>query len=321
MRERDAIKEVYEKFIISLRDTSFDDLKAIIRNDAKFSFSMLEKDTDLREITKQFTFDHLQTNIRRLKTSNIVIKHTENYAIQSAYILFLYAYDNGSYLYPLEFGGKILIEYEKSENWKISSVKFDLDWEKGNTFFVNEWNLINYEMFAGHELQIVSEFDSPWAKKQEFFDDRSEEEKCRELFAQYAWGVDNADWSLLMDTWSEDITSIMPRGNLEGKREFLKDIKKTRFKEPTMQHACKVHDIHIINDTATMKAYRMEPHRLGSKILHRGNLSLTYYSAKYDFTLKKCKGDWKFCKVNYHGGVFSEPDDLYKVFIESDDKE
>lgn len=319
MRKRDAIKEVFAQFVKALETFEPDNISSIVTDDVLGYFSNVGETKGKAELIKALTWKGMKMNVSRRRITNFVVRTCGEKAQQSAYVMSLVGYDNGSFLFPFEFGGKFVNSYILTEaGWKISEIRYDLDWEKGNTYFAKDWRFIDYKIFAGHKPMISSEFDSPWAVIPENDEELTDEEQIIENMFKYSFGLDNCDWSLHHASYTDDVIFYSGDNVMENSaRNLVNNFKNTSHKEHALEHAIKIVDVKVEGNEATLYGYRIEPHRLGSKNLNRDTVHQSFYSAKYVNKLKKIDGVWKMYELRYKPGVFFEVDQKQSLYVDN----
>lgn len=319
MRKRDIIKSVFEEFVTALETFQPEKIRTIVTDDVKGHFSNVGETEGKDALIAALTWKGMKMNVSRRTITNFVVRTCSDKAQQSAYVMSLIGYDNGSFLYPFEFGGKFVNSYLLTEDgWKISEIRYDMDWEKGNTYFAKDWKFIDYKIYAGHRPMINSEFESPWAAIPENDEELTDKEQIIENMFKYSFGLDNCDWNLHHGSYTDDVIFYAGDSVMEsGARNLINNFKNTSHKEPALQHAIKIVDIKLEGEEATLYGYRIEPHRLGSKNLNRDTLHQSFYSAKYVNKLRKVDGKWKMYELHYKSGVFFEIDKERKHYIDN----
>ncbi len=308
MRKRDEIREVFETFVAALEEFAPERLRGCTTEDVAGHFSHVGETRGQEELVRALTWKGMPMNVSRRQIVNFVVRTDGDKACQSAYEMVLMGYDNGSFLFPFEYGGKYVNTYVRTEEgWKISEIRYDLDWEKGNTYFAKDWRFLDYKIFAGHKPMISSEYDSPWAAVPENDEELTDEEQISEVMFRYSFGLDNCDWELHRASYTDEIIFYAGDKVMEaGARNLVNNFKNTSHKEAALEHAIRIVDIQVDGDEAVLKGYRIEPHRLGSKNLNRDTLNQNFYSARYTNKLRKIGGTWKMYEIRYQAGVFFE---------------
>ena len=319
MRKRDEIKTVFEQFITALENFQPEDIKSLLKEDVQADFSNIGSYHHAEELIQALVWKGPNMNVSRQHIMNYVCHTNGDLAQQSAYVMVLTGIDDGKYLYSFEYGGKYVLTYENTEQgWKISAIKYDLDWEKGNTAFAKGWKLLDYKLYAGHRAMICSEFDSPWAAIPINDEELSDEEQIKEIMFKYSFGLDNCDFHLHHSSYTDDVIFYAGANIMEsGARNLINNFKNTAHKEHALEHAIKIVDIQINENEATLYGYRVEPHRLGSKNLNRDTMHQSFYSAKYRNLFRKIDGEWKMYELHYQAGVFFEIDEEQKHFVDN----
>lgn len=318
MRKRDEIKLVFEEFVSALEDFEPERLRKITTKDVQGHFSNVGETKNQDELVEVLTWKGMKMNVSRRQITNFVVHTSGEKAQQSAYEMVLMGYDNGSFLFPFEYGGKYVVSYIlEADGWKMTEIRYDLDWEKGNTYFAKDWKFMDYKIYAGHKPMISAEYDSPWSVIPENDEVLTDEEQIKENMFKYSFGLDNCSWDLHKDSYTDDIVFYAGNSVMESSaRNLINNFKNTSHKEPALQHAIKIVDIKVDGDEAVMWGYRIEPHRLGSKNLNRDTLHQNFYSARYTNKLKKIDGKWKMYEIRYQAGVFFETERVKTHFVD-----
>lgn len=306
MRKRDEIKQVFEAYVTALENFDADAVGELVTEDVKGHYSNLGELEGKAALIEGLRWKGMKMNTSRRRVLNFVVHTNGDLAQMSGYVMSLIGYDDGKFLFPFEFGGKYVITLRRIDgSWKMSEIRYDMDWEKGNTYFAKDWKFIDYKIYAGHRPMISSEYDSPWAAIPENDEQLTDEEQIKENMFKYSFGLDNCDWTLHKDSYTDDIVFYAGKSVMEsGARNLINNFKNTSHKEPALEHAIKITKIEVNGDEATMYGWRVEPHRLGSKNLNRDTLHQSFYSAKYENKLRKVDGKWKMFEIHYQAGVF-----------------
>lgn len=112
-------------------------------------------------------------------------------------------------------------------------------WTDGDASVVPHWQLPPARIWQQGDTSslIVSELHSPWARAGTTYLPEDPNEQFEELFARYAWAMDQADFSLMKTCLTEDISGeFTPLGHLRGISEVVGTLKAFRQAWPWMQH-------------------------------------------------------------------------------------
>lgn len=316
MRERDRIINQFCRFVAMMRDNDWRDMEAVFHQDASIEFSTVGKHRGIKEISQALSWDQSVINRRKAKAGNIVVRHTKEKASMISYGYFLYAADTEKGFHPVEYGGRFYIQFSKSDEWKIDRILFDLDWEKGNTYFLKGWTLMDQQVLMGHEQMFVSETEAPWLDFESFEDDRTGEEKLIETFVKYTVGEDTVNWALFHSVLDQDVHMYLtPTQSLTGSREVLKWMKVKRAREAAWEHFFRYRNIVWNENGASMEINRIEPHRLGTKVLHPGNFEGMWYSGTYRIEFCRTGEEWRIRQVSLEKGIFYEENNSQEILI------
>lgn len=305
---RKEIAEVYERLKAALEKEDFSDLKNILLPEAKAFFSNIGSFCGAKEIMEGLKWKGEEVNIRRFETVNFVALSAGDRAQQSCCLLGLLAYDDGKQFFPFQFGGRFANSLVHTDDgWKFSELRFDLDWDHGNTAFARHWKLVDYSIGWHPKMQmkaILCELDAPWRviKNPDYLG--TDEEQIAYAFYKIAWGEDTMDFELMAEVYSEDFTIDFPPNGELTKRQILSILKQHRFGEANWEHVGKIANITINGDNADMIIFRLEPHRIAPFVLTRKNYESPIYSARYEIKLRKEEGGWHMTRMDYFPGAF-----------------
>lgn len=305
---RCEIEAVFAQLVRALESDDLSGLKKLLLPEAKAFFGNIGHFSGIDEIISGLKWKGAKVNIRRFETVNFVVLSEGDRAQQSSCLLGLLAYDDGSQFYPFQFGGRFANSLVRTaDGWKFSVLRFDLEWDNGNTAFARHWKLVDYRLAWEPGMQtpeIVSEMDAPWRviKSPDYLG--TDQEQIAYTFYKYAWGPDTTDYELFEETFADDLVLNFPYFGEMNKREMICAVKKFRTAEAKWQHVAKIININVNGDRAQMTMYRIEPHRIAPFVLTRENYKTQIYSARYETGLRKENGSWLFERIDYFPGAF-----------------
>ncbi len=308
--EQLAIKTLFKQFVYAVKRFQPELLRDMLTADAEAEFSHIGAFKGVDEIIAglRWTGD-VELNVTKSEITNYVARSHDGHAQQCAYVLYLAGHDDGKFLHYFHYSGHYANSYVETEDgWKIAKIKYDLDWQWGNNYFVKDWTLIDYSRYAGHKPVILSELDAPWRVIPEADYAGTDEEQIADAFTLYAWGLDVADSMLALASCTDDVILRAVQRDLVGAKEFVIFLKSLSHKEAALQHACKVRNVKIDGDSATMEAWRVELNRMSGKGITRHNVDHAAFTAVYYCHLRKEDGAWKLCDFDYKPKVTYEGD-------------
>lgn len=191
----------------------------------------------------------------RLETSNCVTRADREQAVLSAYVHGVVRKDNRSSL----FGALILLHFSMSDKVPdLCDARIQISWVKDERSFPDGWYLPTGQPWqrGDRPAVILSEMDSPWHLIPDSLLHLSDEEAIEEAWYRYAWALDQADFSLLADSFSSDASgNFVPIGHLNGRREIVSAIKAFRLPWPWMQHYGQPLAVKVSSDGQSASAY------------------------------------------------------------------
>lgn len=300
---RAQIQYISLKFVEALEQNDLSSINRYFIPDAEVNFSNLGHFKGVDLIKQGLTYQRPNLDWVKYTVTNSYIAVSGEHAQQSAYLLGVFANEiEKSEIDYFLFGGHFVNTYLKTtEGWKISRVRFELDWQRGNQEYVENWTF-NDTISRWEQKKdiptILSELDSPWATFPNSDEKGTDEEQVIETYIRYSWALDQADFSLLTTTFTEDAKADMsPFGRMDGKREIVSLLKTLRLGHPYMQHAAANFHVTVKGDTATMDIYRIVPF-----VPTRETLDAPIFGARYESRLRREKGVWKFEWLHYIPG-------------------
>ncbi|USK58099.1 nuclear transport factor 2 family protein [Peribacillus asahii] len=300
---RSEIQHIFLTFSKALEENDVSSIRNYFTSDAEAIFSNLGQFKGADAIVTGLTQSIPEIDIVRYKITNSYIAVSGELAQQSAYLMGVLANDTGeSELDNFQFGGHFTNTYiHTTEGWKISELRFELDWYQGNQDFVFNWDLDAGRGGWRQKINapaILSELDAPWRVFPNSDEQGTDKEQIAETYIRYAWALDQADFDLLTTTFTEDAKADMsPFGPMDGQREIVSLLKLLRIGQPYMQHAATNFHVNVTGDTATMDIYRVVPFAPT-----RETIDAPIFGARYESRLRRENGVWKFEWLHYIPG-------------------
>lgn len=300
---RAEIQHIIFTFSKALEVNNISSIKSYFTPDAEVNFSHLGQFKGVEAIVAGLNHRGPELDVMRYKITNSYVAISDGRAQQSAYLMGVLANDIGKgKLDTFLFGGHFVNTYVRTtEGWKISHLRFELDWQSGNKNYVMNWKLADGTVGWHQKIvapTILSELDAPWRVFQNPDERGTDEEQVAETYIRYSWALDQADFSLLTTVFTEDAKADMsPFGPMNGRKEIVSLLKILRSGHPYMQHAATNFRVNVIGDTATMDIYRVVPF-----VPTRETLDATIFGARYESRLRRDGGVWKFEWLHYIPG-------------------
>lgn len=317
MEVRRYISEMFEKYVVSLKERDIETMKGLLSDELEVRVSVSDdlkgKDTFISRMRDMQEYDY-----SRYQIANFVVRQNDETIISSAYINVLLAKETDSALYPFQYGGKYVMTYEKSDKneYRIKKILFDLDWTKGNTEFKKEWLFMDYEKFGGHSLRICSELDSPWAAVPNSKIQQPVEQEVKECLAKIAFGYDCLDTRLVVENCKKDVSIWRKEQQIvRNLPELLEYQKNQVVSEKVLEHAYKVLSVRIDEKKAEITGMRLEPHRIKSKSVNKATRDITYYNAEFTAEFEYDE-HWKMTKLKAAPKIVEVREDRKKYYLD-----
>ncbi|MFY3985909.1 nuclear transport factor 2 family protein [Achromobacter xylosoxidans] len=235
----------------------------------------------------------------QIVTSNRVVRGLRDRTAAGAYIFGRATAQGGGII---AFGGVITMTASSVAGMlRATGIQIQINWFEGESALLSGWSLpVMRRLWEPGDAPaaIVSELDAPWHRFPVSEVALTEEEAIALAWYQYAWGLDQADFGLLADVFTEDVSAeLTPMGNLAGRNTLVGTLKAFRMPWPWMKHYGEPARIDIDGDTATMILGRIIPGRTHSET---GN---PLYGAHYQIQTRKGSDlKWRIQKMNYVPG-------------------
>lgn len=297
---RKSLKEVLQQLIDlwegKIDDTSFMLNKARLKS---FQFGEITGSDKIKEALQKDTKDYSL----KIQTENIYLTGKNDQATISTYLIG--DLDNKDSHYTFQ-GTMVLDLVFRNNRWLISQIRLihGIDGEVPS----KEWRpsfLFQASWQPGDATPvIISEFDSPWHKfPDNEFASENEEERISDLYAQYAWGIDQAYWVKLADAFDEDAESdLMPMGHQIGKRNVVGQIRQFRLAGSYLHHIGQVLNVDFTSDTTANVLLG----RLISQQSVDPETGKRLYGAYYEMRVRKDEdGKWRYTFMNYQPKWFT----------------
>lgn len=314
-----AIRAAFKALLEALSEGRKADAAGYLAEDLYANISLWGETRTAEDFLSEMDLGELAVSQQKVMATNVAVRYRGDQAQQSAIVMVLLGVGPG----PADFhmvmlGGRLTASWVRDgEQWKIAELRYDHEFQTGNTAFVAAWSLMDYQVYGGHRLAIAAELDSPWVRFPDPDNDFTEEERLVDGYLRYTWGLDTTDIPMVLSAVTHDISASMPHGEFTSNRDFAYYMRFLGHKEAKMQHAGRIASWEFTGkDTAKLFIHRIEPHRMGTKALHAGNFRDTWYSGIHDFDMRKVAGEWQIAKMVFTGKVWLNNDDHSSVLLD-----
>lgn len=302
--EKDAIDKLNKAFYQGFRTNVWEDLDKIFQKDVTLHISTLGDFKGNDQIKKVFHYPGMKPYQVKQNVENVLLRINGHYAIQSCHMIMIYTHEEEEFHF-LQYGLTCLFKYEKTNNgWRISSFSSDLCWIDGNTYWIHSWNLINYDIAYRKQRKIRAN-DSIWHVQSMEKDDV---EKIKEALFGYGWVIDEEDYDLFRQIATSDV--VIEDGyhglTIKGQQAWIDFLKQLNQKEVFLHHTYRIISIDVKETSAKAYMTRMEPNRIGSKVICKDNWKYDWFTLKYEIDLVKSGAIWKLKKVRFEKSIKSE---------------
>ena len=208
---------------------------------------------------------------------------------------------------PVGFNGVLVLHFApRGEAAVVTELRLQLNSVEGATAVLANWTLpVAHRQWKPGDAPAVlsSELDAPWHRVPRNSLPLNDEEQLAHAWYRYAWGLDQADHSLLGQSFSRDARAVLPpMGKLEGERMLVSTLKAFRMPWPWMLHAGRPLAIEHApgSSTARMVVGRLIPARMRMEDGRR------MYGAHYQLELVQFADEWRLHRMDYHEGWITD---------------
>ncbi|MBQ9328878.1 MAG: hypothetical protein IJ225_10145 [Solobacterium sp.] len=188
-------------------------------------------------------------------------------------------YEDVPYLYPVVYGGQYVFVVD-SEDDRIRSITFQLDYQGENTYYLKHWNLSN-----GHNdyAAVKAVFSAERAYEEIMNRTISEEEKAKQLSRLYLTVWNTRDVSFIQKMSAPEVTfsreKTYSNGTLNGTLESLESyIKSVDDYYDLNEWGARINAAVKNEDgTISVEFQLLSPYRLGTKKLNSSNKFSSFY--------------------------------------------
>lgn len=308
--ERDKILFITEQFIKGIRKNSFDGLEEYFDKDVYVSTSTLGTGQGIEAMKHLLKYTGPKIDIVKQNIENIILHYHNNQASQSFHLIQCYVkYDNQKKFHFLQIGGTYVLNYTKIKNdWYISSIKYDLCWFDGNNYWIKDWKLIDFKMPKRHVSIINSQVDGVHHCFYESDDNMNEYQMIEELGYIYGWVIDTEDYPLLERKTTDDFVVYdgYHHNEFKGCQEWIEFLKQLNQKEPCLHHTYQVKSIEVDENKAILKMSRLEPNRIGSRVIGENTWFYDWNTLDYTIDVIKENEEWLLQKVSFITRIHEE---------------
>lgn len=296
------IKKLNMMFYEALRNRNWENKHKMFDTDVILQLSTTGMWRGIEQIEEAFFHPVTVPIDSKQNIENELLRISNNDARQSFHMLMIHVEQEKEFHY-LQYGMTFVLDYKKElQTWKIVSVKADLCWIEGNSYWIKEWNLIDYHI-PKRRIPIIKPEDSIWYLP---CLERSENEMIKEAVLSYGWIIDTEDYDCMPKIMKEtiEITDGYHGKAFYGINEWKKFLITLNEKEACLHHTYQIDHIEIEGHYAKVRMVRMEPNRIGSKVIGRHNWKHDWFTLIYDIRLEKDGDVWKIETVNFHKSIF-----------------
>lgn len=301
--EREKILFVTEQFVKGIRKNNFMGLDIYFDANVNVHTSILGHGHGREAVQKLFQYNGPQLEIVKQNIENMILHYHHNQAQQSFHMIQCFVrHDSQGQFHFLQMGGTYVLSYIKqNEDWYISDIKYDLCWFDGNNYWIKDWKLINFQMPKVHTQVIQCLKDGVFHCFYESDDNISDEDKIKELGFVYGWVIDTEDYALLRKKTSSNFRVFdgYHQKEFKGVEKWIEFIQKLNDNEPCLHHTYQVTDIQIDGDNGTLYMSRLEPNRIGSRVIGEHSWFYDWQTLDYTIQVVKKEGEWLLEDVSF----------------------
>lgn len=301
-RDSEEIITLNELFYYNFRNRDWENKNELFVHDVSLHLSTTGMRKGIDQIEQAFNYPDAIPMTSKQNVENKLLRIYDNTARHSFHMLMIHV-DQEEEFHYLQYGMSFVLSYKKIQGkWKIDSVKADLCWIEGNSYWANTWNLIDYHL-PKRRKPVIKVDDSIWNLP---YFDLSDVEIIRETVLSYGWIIDVEDYDRMNQVMEEfiEIKDGYHGKTFYGIQEWKKFLIILNEKEPCLHHTYQIGNIEIKGQNAKVSMIRMEPNRIGSKVIGRHNWKSDWFTLIYDINLEKDGSLWKIKMVDFYKSIF-----------------
>lgn len=301
--ELQTILKIQNEFVRRIKENDFVHATDIFTRDVFAHCSNTGEARGVDAVGEILSWHGLRASCLKQNVENIITRYRGENAQQSFHMILLYGlYDANVQFHYLQWGGTYVLSYKMEDGvWKIGSILFDLCWLDGNSYWVKDWKMLDFHMPKRHMPVINCVRDGAVHRIPENGQPLTDQEAITETLFLYGWGIDTEDYEVFLKRALPGL--VVEDGyhgrEFKGNRTWIDFVKSLNEKEPCLHHTYRVTDIQIRDDMAVATMSRLEPNRIGSKVIHQDNYFLDWFTLDYIVELVKDQGVWKLKKVSF----------------------
>ncbi|MDE7286887.1 MAG: hypothetical protein K2N55_08630, partial [Lachnospiraceae bacterium] len=233
-------------------------------------------------------------NVHTITITNIESMEAEDRIICNAIVHHLTGYEEKGVLYPFLFGGKYSFVVEGSSS-KIMKIKFDLEYEYGNTCYVKgQWK--HFDFHSG-DRRIQNSTDTVYGRKK----DMSTPQYAVNCFF---WAMDTLDDDLVKNVITKDFTwNNVDNDTTIQMADFKKFIREDKAWNDMQQYSYRTEVVAWDRNECRMKLNHLQPYKTGNKHLCNTTRYHQFFNEDMIITCISENGQWKVKQVDIEAKV------------------
>ncbi len=288
---------LFERLKYALAYNDYSKLDDDFTSDAVIENSLTGSGKGYDDFVRLFKYDGVGSNCVKTNFKNVICRENKSEAAYSFHLLRQYSdFGSNDFMNFLQYGATVVVKMRlEGSNFKINQIIFELAWIDGNTIWLEGQSLIDYTVPRVTPKLIQAKEDGVVNIIELEKDDRSDEDKIREVLFVYGWFVDYEDYDAFEKVANKDLKIIDGFHNqvLKGRDSWINFVKSLHLKESFLHHTYHITSFDIDGNKATVKMSRVEPNRIGSKVINKTNYRNDWFTMDLIMNLsKKETGEW-----------------------------
>lgn len=308
-------RPLFDRICNALCTNEFTGLQNDFTETARIENSLSGEGHGYEDFVRLFQYRGIGSDCVKTNIENVLERENASKAAYSFHLLRQYcAWDAHQFMHYLQYGATVAVKMKKQEvSWKIEQITFELAWVDGNTEWMHQYSLIDYRVPRVMPKLIQAKEEGVVNIIHLDPDDREDIDKIREVLFVYGWFVDYEDYEAFEKVAADDLKIVDGFHNqiIESRDAWISFVKSLHLKESFLHHTYRITSYDIQEDHARVEMSRVEPNRIGSKVINASNYRYDWYTMDLHMDLEKKDKQWILVKAKLVKNIRPVPSNGY----------
>jgi|GEM_PF-1683346 len=283
----EQIRNIFKQYLHAYMHHQWDGIKDWFDRDTAIEYSTAGSARGYDAITKILRIPDVTFHVLTTTITNTITKSESQYTTLWCIVHHLHGMEVNNALFPLLYGGKyqFVCDFEKQ---KICSVRFDLEYEYGNTILAAKC----WDLYEKTRLKRIIKNDGLYQMERESAD-------IKTVVYKILWALDTLDQELFIQYSTNDVKII--RAGVDGDSYCLFNHKQlSGFMEQDKQYfdqnqySVSIKEIkEVSNQRTSVTAFHLSPGKPGNKHLGFDTKYTQFYNEIIEMEFLQAEYSWK----------------------------